>query len=83
MNAENLSRFTSKTIGGHAFRITVIERFEAIVQSSYFVAHGNEVLRFDIVEHDVTNWTDPNLVVSNIPEHKALESMLATLKFYE
>ncbi|MEK7510840.1 MAG: hypothetical protein AAB582_01215 [Patescibacteria group bacterium] len=83
MTAENFSRFTNKTIGGHTFRVTVIERFEALVQSSYFLARGNEVLRFDVIEHDVMNWTDANLVVSNLPEHKALEQMLATLKLYE
>ncbi|HYF29096.1 MAG TPA: hypothetical protein VEA36_01875 [Candidatus Paceibacterota bacterium] len=83
MNAENFSRFTTKTIGGNTFRVTVIERFEAIIESSYFLARGSEVLRFDIVEHDVTNWMEPNLVVSNLPEHKALETMLASLKLYE
>lgn len=80
MNAENFSRFVTKTIGGNIFRSTVIERFEALVQSSYFLVRGNEVLRFDIVEHDVTNWTDPELVIEELPEHAAFLRMLATLQ---
>lgn len=83
MNAENFSRFTTKTISTHTFRATVIERFEGLMQSSYFLVHGNEVIRFDIVEHDVTGWMEPNLVVENLPEHKALLQLLATLQTYE
>lgn len=80
MQAEDFSRFTSKTIGGRTFRGTVIERFEAQVMSSYFLARSGDVLRFDIVERDVTNWTDADLVVENLPEHAALLRMLATLQ---
>lgn len=83
MTAEDFSRFTTKTIGAHTFRATVIERFEALVQSSYFLVHGNEVIRFDVVEHDVTGWMEPALVVEDLPEHKALLQMLATLQTYE
>lgn len=82
MTAEDFSRFTTKTVGAHTFRATVIERFEALVQSSYFLVHGNEVIRFDIVEHDVTGWMEPTLVVENLPEHKALLQMLSTLQTY-
>ncbi|MES2994457.1 MAG: hypothetical protein V4681_00205 [Patescibacteria group bacterium] len=80
MDAEDFSRFKTVTLGGKQFRTTVIERFEAIVQSSYFVVSGNTVLRFDIVEHDVTDWMEPNLVVEELPEHAALQRMLATLQ---
>ena len=80
MDAENFSRFTTKTIGGHTFRSTVIERFEAQIMSSYFLAREGEVLRFDVLEHDVVEWMSPNLVVESLPEHKALLSLLATLQ---
>lgn len=80
MQATDFSRFTTVTMNGHAFRGTVIERFEAVVESSYFLARGNDVLRFDIVEHDVANWTDANLVVENLSEHQALLHLLGTLQ---
>lgn len=83
MNAENFDRFTTKTIGNHTFRSTVIERFEALVQSSYFLVNGTEVLRFDVVEHDVTDWMEPGLAVENLPEHKALLQLLGTLEAYQ
>jgi hypothetical protein len=80
MQAEDFSRFTNVTAGGKTYRTTVIERFEALVQSSYFLARGNDVLRFDVVEHDVTGWMDADLVVANLPEHAALLRMLATVQ---
>lgn len=83
MDAEDFSRFQSVTIGEHTFRTTVIERFEALVQSSYFLAREGEVLRFDILEHDVTGWMDADLVVADLPEHRALRQLLETLELYQ
>lgn len=83
MNAEDFSRFETVTIGGHTFRTTVIERFEALVESSYFLVREGEVLRFDIIEHDVTEWMNPDLVIEELPEHRALRQLLATLTLYE
>ncbi|HEY4489012.1 MAG TPA: hypothetical protein VJA87_00820 [Candidatus Paceibacterota bacterium] len=80
MQAEDLTRFTTVSAGGRSYRSTVIERFEAIVQSSYFLVRENDVLRFDIVEHDVVEWMNPDLVVSELPEHQALLRLLATLQ---
>lgn len=80
MNAEDFSRFTTVTVGRKTYRATVIERFEAIIQSSYFLARQNDVLRFDVVEHDVIGWMEPNLVIANLPEHSALLRMLGTLQ---
>lgn len=80
MQAEDLSRFKNVTIAGRAYRTVVIERFEALVESSYFLVREKDVLRFDIVEHDVTNWTEPDLVVEDLPEHQALRRLLETLQ---
>ena len=80
MQAENLTRFTTVSEGGKSYRWTVIERFEALVQSSYFLVRENDVLRFDVVEHDVTDWMDPDLVVSELPEHRALRALLGSLQ---
>lgn len=83
MTAEDFSRFETVTIGGHTFRHTVIERFEALVQSAYFLVREDAVLRFDVVEHDVTEWMNPDLEVSELPEHEALRQMLSTLELYQ
>lgn len=80
MQAEDFSRFTNVSAGGKTYRATVIERFEALVQSSYFLVRENDVIRFDIVEHDVTGWMDADLVVANLPEHSALLRLLATVQ---
>jgi len=80
MQAEDFERFDTVLINGKTFRSTVIERFEAQVYSSYFLARATDVVRFDVLEHDVTEWTNPDLVVSELPEHQALLEMLATLQ---
>lgn len=76
MQAEDFERFETVVLGGKTFRMTVIERFEGIVQSAYFFVRGNEVVRFDILEHDVTGWMEPELEVRDLPQHQAIETML-------
>lgn len=80
MPAEGMDEFTPVTIGGKLFYSVVIERFEGMVHSAYYLPQSGSVLRFDIVEHDVDNWTDPSLVVSDLPEQQALRQMLSTLQ---
>ena len=80
MQAEDFERFETVLVNGKQFRATVIERFEAIVHSSYFYVREKDVLTFEIVEHDVTEWMNPELVVADLPEHKALLALLATLQ---
>lgn len=78
--AADFSRFSTLTLGDMAFRETVIERFEALVHSSYFLARDTDVLRFDIIEHDVAAWMEPGLNTRELPEHAALLRMLETLE---
>lgn len=80
MQAEDFTRFTTINAGGKSFRGSVIERFEALVQSSYFLVRENDVIRFDVVEHDVMEWMNPDLVVADLPEHQTLLRLLATLQ---
>jgi hypothetical protein len=80
MQAEDMSKFTPIIVNGKTFQTVVIERFEALVMSSYFLVRENDVLRFDVIEHDVMNWMEPNLVVADLPEHKALVQLLETLQ---
>lgn len=79
---ESIDEFTSRIAGNTTFRFIVIERFEGIVHSAYYVVHKNMVLKFEVLERDVTNWTDPNLVVESLREHQALLEMLSTLSLY-
>ncbi len=80
MQAEDFSRFETTLINGKEFRSTVIERFEALVQSSYYLVRTEDVLVFTITEHDVSDWMNPDLQVETLPEHKALLELLGTLQ---
>lgn len=78
--AEDFSQFRDVSINGRVFRETTIERFEALVHSSYYLVRENDVLRFDITEHDVTGWMEPGLSIGDLPEHAALLGLLRTLQ---
>jgi len=80
MDAEDFSRFETTIINGKTYRSTVIERFEALVQSAYYLVRENDVFVFSVTEHDVTDWMNPELVVEELPEHQALLSLLSTLQ---
>jgi hypothetical protein len=75
---KSMTEFTPKFVGGQTFQSVVIERFEGHVHSAYYLARAHDVLRFDITETGVKNWTDSSLVVDNLPEHQALLKMLAS-----
>lgn len=77
--AKDLSKFKPVIVNGKTFQSVVTERFEGQVASSYYLVRDTDVLRFDILEKDV-DWTNPDLVVGSLPEHKALLGMLATLQ---
>ncbi len=80
MQATDFSRFGNMIVNGKTFRSTVIERFEGQIHSAYYLVRANDVLKFEITEHDVLGWTDSNLVVEDLSEHKALLTMLGTLQ---
>lgn len=80
MPAESIDRFTKKEIAGRLYYVVVVERFEGLVNSYYYLPRATDVLRFEILEHDVTEWTNPSLVVEELPEHAALIKMLETLQ---
>lgn len=72
--------FSSTVIGGHRFTIVSIERFEAVINTAYYLARGSDVLRFDAIDREVINWTEPNLDVSKLTAHSALMGLLTTLQ---
>ncbi|MBU2103523.1 hypothetical protein KKD81_02290 [Patescibacteria group bacterium] len=83
MQPTSLDTFGSVLVNGKTFRSTIIERFEGQVHSAYYLARANDVLVFEITEQSVSNWMDANLVAENLPEHKALLSLLGTLQVGE
>jgi|GEM_PF-415312 len=80
MTPSDMSKFSPKIIGTHTYSEITIERFEAVVHSAYFLPRASDVLEFEVLEHDVTDWQNPNLIPDNLPEHQALIKMLGTLE---
>ena len=78
----DMNAFKPKIIGTRTFSAIDIERFEGVVHTAYFLPRAKDVLEFDIVEQDVTNWTSPTLITDNLPNHQALIKMLGTLEDY-
>jgi hypothetical protein len=72
--------FTSTVLGTHRFTVATVERFEGVVDTSYYLARSSDVLRFDAIDQNVTNWTDPNLDQSKLAAHAALLKLLSTLQ---
>ncbi len=72
--------FSSTVIGNHRFTVASIERFEGVVDTAYYLARSSDVLRFDAIDRNVMNWTDPNLNTSALPAHAALAKLLSTLQ---
>lgn len=72
--------YSSSALGQYRFTVVLIERFEGVVHTAYYLAHGTSVLRFDAIDSGVANWTDSNLDVSTLPAHTALTKLLTTLQ---
>lgn len=80
MPATSAEEFKPKTIGSRTFYAITLERFEGQIDTAYYLPRTTDVLRFEIIERDVTDWMEPNLVAENLPEHRALLTMLANLQ---
>lgn len=80
MKPESMDKFSPVFVNGKNYEEITIERFEGVVASAYYLARANDVLRFDIIERDVSNWTDANLVIDQLPGHTDLLRMLGTLQ---
>jgi len=72
--------YSSTVIGSNRFTVVSIERFEAVIDTAYYLARSSDVLRFDAIDREVMNWTEPNLDVSKLPAHSALLGLLTTLQ---
>ncbi|HVB20182.1 MAG TPA: hypothetical protein VNF51_02810 [Candidatus Paceibacterota bacterium] len=75
-----VTAFSSTVLGNHRFTVVSIERFEGIIDTAYYLARSSDVLRFDAIDRNVANWTDPNLDPSTLPAYAALVKLLTTLQ---
>ncbi len=71
---------SSTVLGGKNFTVVTIERFEGVVDTAYYLSRGTDVLRFDAIDGNITNWTDSTLDVTTFPAHAALRKLLVTLE---
>lgn len=72
--------YSSIELGTHRFTVVLIERFEGVIGTAYYLARATDVLRFDAIDREVINWTDSNLDTSMLSAHKALRELLTTLQ---
>lgn len=77
---KSLKEFKPVVINGKTYQTVVLERFEGVVHSAYYLVREKDVLKFEILEKDVKNWTDAKLKVEDLPEHKALQALLTSLQ---
>jgi len=75
--------FTSVILGqnpGHRFSVVTLSRFEGMVDTAYYFTRENDVIRFDAISREVTNWTDPTFDPLSLPANQDLRSLLTTLQ---
>lgn len=76
----NQTMFSSAGIAERNYTLVPIERFDGVVDTAYYLKHGMDLLRFDAIDRNVMNWTDPNLNVGTLSAHVALVKLLMTLQ---
>lgn len=72
--------YSSTILGTHRFTVITLQRFEGVISTAYYLARSNDVLRFDVTDTNVANWSDANLNISELPAHRSLEKLLTTLQ---
>ncbi len=77
---KTMDEFKPFIINGKTFQSIVAERFEGQVHSLYYLPRDRDVLRFEVTEHNVSNWSDSRLDSNLLPGHAALITMLGTLQ---
>jgi hypothetical protein len=75
-----VTSYSSAQFGTHRFTIVSLGRFEGVVHTAYYLTRGSDVLRFDAIDRNVTDWSDPNLDTSTLPATIDLEQLLTTLQ---
>lgn len=77
---KSMKEFSTKVVNGKTYNVLVVERFEAIVHSVYYLVRDKDVLEFEVIERGVSNWSDQTLKVETLPHHQSLLKLLATLQ---
>jgi hypothetical protein len=77
---KSMDEFKPIIINGKTYQTIVAERFEGQIHSLYYLPRDHDVLRFEVLEHNVTNWTDAKLDLTTLPVHSAFITMLGTLQ---
>lgn len=72
--------YSSTVLGNYRFTVIVIQRLNGTVDTAYYLARTDDVLRFDAIDTGVTNWSDKDLKTTLLPAHRALEKLLTTLQ---
>jgi hypothetical protein len=80
---KSMSEFKPVIINGKTYQMIVVERFEAMVHVVYYLPRQHDVLRFEGIQHDVKNWSDPSLNVRTLSTIAAVETMLGTVQSNE
>ena len=80
MQPESMEEFGFATIAGRTYRTITLERFEAQVHTVYYLPRATDVIRFEVLERNVTDWMEPSLEITELPEHAAFLRMLETLQ---
>lgn len=76
----SINQFDTLLVNGRTWHRIVIERFEGVVHSAYYLPREKDVIKVEVVEHDVTDWMEPSLNVETLPEHKNLLDLIATIQ---
>jgi len=80
MGAESMDDLMPVIINNRTFYMVTVERFEAQIHTLNYLPRASDVVRFEVLERDVTEWMEPSLVVTELPEHAALLELLGTLQ---
>ena len=72
--------FSSTMLGTHRFTVVLLERFEGVVTTAYYLARGTDVLRFDSVDTGVQDWANTSLDTTTLAANRALRKLLTTLE---
>jgi hypothetical protein len=75
-----VTAYSSQQIGTHRYTIVSLGRFEGVVHTAFYLTRGNDVLRFDAINKNVLNWTDPSLDASALPANVDVKQLLTTLQ---
>lgn len=76
----SVTAYSSTVLGNYRFTVIAIQRLNGVVDTAYYLARTDDVLRFDAIDTGVTNWSDTDLKTASLPAHRALEKLLTTLQ---